>query len=89
MRSRRSGSACYLSRRAGTDGIQEGDPAKAADIIVSLAHSEEVPLRLPLGAEAVQRLSAAYRRSLDEVGRWAELACSADFAGVPASQRPI
>ncbi|WP_328394977.1 SDR family NAD(P)-dependent oxidoreductase [Nocardia sp. NBC_00416] len=34
---------------AGADGIQEDDPVRAADIIVRLAHSEDVPLRLPLG----------------------------------------
>ncbi|GAA3469506.1 SDR family NAD(P)-dependent oxidoreductase [Nonomuraea roseola] len=74
---------------AGTDGHQEGDPARAAEIIVSLAHGDEVPLRLPLGREAVERLSGAYRRGLDEVERWAEIARSADFEGVPASARPI
>ncbi|MDA0636455.1 SDR family NAD(P)-dependent oxidoreductase [Nonomuraea sp. MCN248] len=74
---------------AGTDGRQEGDPARAAEIIVSLAHGEEVPLRLPLGREAVERISHAYRRGLEEVEQWAETARSADFAGVPASVRPI
>jgi NAD(P)-dependent dehydrogenase (short-subunit alcohol dehydrogenase family) len=74
---------------AGADGIQEGDPAKAAQIIVSLAHSDEVPLRLPLGAEAVRRVTAAYQRGLDEVARWADLARSADFPDVAASVRPI
>jgi len=74
---------------AGADGLQEGDPARAAEIIVSLAHSAEVPLRLPLGREAVERISGAYRRSLAEVERWAETARGADFAGVPASVRPI
>ncbi len=74
---------------AGADGRQEGDPAKAAQIIVSLAHSEEVPLRLPLGAEAVQRVTATYQRGLDEVAQWAELARSADFADAVASVRPV
>jgi NAD(P)-dependent dehydrogenase (short-subunit alcohol dehydrogenase family) len=74
---------------ADADGIQEGDPVKAAEIIVSLVHSEDVPLRLPLGAEAVERLTAAYRRGLDGVGQWAEVARSADFTGVAASVRPI
>lgn len=71
------------------DGLQEGDPVKAAQIIVSLAHSEQVPLRLPLGAEAVERLTATYRRGLDEVNQWADLARSADFTDAPASLRPI
>jgi NAD(P)-dependent dehydrogenase (short-subunit alcohol dehydrogenase family) len=74
---------------AGADGRQEGDPARAAEIIVSLVHSDEVPLRLPLGHEAVERISGAYRRGLDEVERWAETARSADFEDVPASVRPI
>lgn len=74
---------------AGVDGIQEGDPAKAAEIIVSLAHADEVPLRLPLGGEAVERLAATYRRGLDDVDRWAEVARSADFADASASTRPI
>jgi NAD(P)-dependent dehydrogenase (short-subunit alcohol dehydrogenase family) len=81
--------AAVRADMAGTDGTQEGDPAKAADIIVSLVHAEEVPLRLPLGAEAVARLTAAYQRGLDGVGQWAELARSADFTGVAAAVRPI
>ncbi|MCF4123400.1 SDR family NAD(P)-dependent oxidoreductase [Antribacter sp. KLBMP9083] len=74
---------------AGADGAQEGDPARAAEIIVSLVHSDKVPLRLPLGREAVERIAGAYRRGLDEVERWAETARSADLEGVPASDRPI
>ncbi|MCX8560370.1 SDR family NAD(P)-dependent oxidoreductase [Mycolicibacterium mucogenicum] len=74
---------------AGADGKQEGDPVAAAEIIVSLVRSEDVPLRLPLGAEAVERLTATYQRGLDEVGRWATLARSADFADAAASSRPI
>ena len=74
---------------AGADGVQEGDPVRAAAIIVSLAHADQVPLRLPLGAEAVERVSGAYRRGLAEVAQWAELARSADFDDVPVSSRPI
>ncbi|GAA3240141.1 SDR family NAD(P)-dependent oxidoreductase [Nonomuraea helvata] len=55
---------------------QEGDPARAAEIIVSLVHGEEVPLRLPLGREAVERISGVYRRGLEDVERWAETARS-------------
>ncbi|MBS1674419.1 MAG: SDR family NAD(P)-dependent oxidoreductase [Actinobacteria bacterium] len=74
---------------SGADGLQEGDPARAARIIADLAHAETVPLRLPLGAEAVLRLSAAYERSLEGVREWAELARSADFPGVAASSRAV
>lgn len=74
---------------AGADGIQEGDPAKAAQIIAAMVRSAEVPLRLPLGAEAVARLTAAYQRGLDEVARLTELARSADFSDAAAAVRPI
>ncbi|MET8333982.1 hypothetical protein ABZV14_12120 [Streptosporangium canum] len=56
---------------------------------LTAAHSDEVPLRLPLGREAVERISGVYRRGLEEVERWAETARGADFEGVPASVRPI
>lgn len=81
--------AAVRADMAGADGKQEGDPAAAAQIIVSLVCSEDVPLRLPLGAEAVERLTAGYQRGLDEVARWAALARSADFADSAASSRPI
>jgi NAD(P)-dependent dehydrogenase (short-subunit alcohol dehydrogenase family) len=70
-------------------GRQEGDPDRAARIIARLVHGDDVPLRLPLGEEAVRRLSAAYRRDLAEVERWAETARSADFDGMAASVRPV
>ncbi|MFB8004165.1 SDR family NAD(P)-dependent oxidoreductase [Nocardia sp. NPDC056000] len=74
---------------AGADGVQEGDPVRAAGIIVRLAHSDNVPLRLPLGQEAVERLSGVYRRGLAEVERWAEIARSADFDDAVSAVRPV
>jgi hypothetical protein len=76
---------------ADADGRQEGDPDRAAQIITSLVHGDELPLRLPLGAEAVERISGSYRRGLHDVTRWADTARAADFpefAGI-ASARPI
>ena len=81
--------AAVRADMAGADGKQEGDPVAAAQIIVSLVRSEEVPLRLPLGAEAVERLTTTYQRGLDDVARWTELARSADFADSAVSSRPI
>lgn len=71
------------------DGKQEGDPARAADIIRSLVDAESAPLRVPLGREAVRRLAAAYRRGLEELDTIAALSESADFPGVPESVRPV
>jgi short-subunit dehydrogenase len=73
----------------GADGVQEGDPARAAVILADLAHAEEVPLRLPLGAEAVTRISATYKRGLDGVRAWAEVARSTDHPDVAPSVRAV
>ncbi|GAA2275245.1 oxidoreductase [Nonomuraea roseoviolacea subsp. roseoviolacea] len=81
--------AAVRADMAGADGLQEGDPARAAEIIVSLAHGDEVPLRLPLGREAVERISGVYRRGLEEVERWAPIARRADFPDAPSSVRPV
>ncbi len=78
-----------LRDMAAADGVQEGDPEKAAQIITSLVHSENVPLRLPLGKEAVERVSASYRKNLAEVCVWADLARSADFADAAGPVRPF
>src|ERR1043165_1604019 len=67
---------------AGADSRQEGDPVRAAAIIASVVGSEDVPLRLPLGAEAVARISGVHRRGLAEVEKWASVAPSADFDDV-------
>lgn len=82
--------AAVRADMAGADGIQEGDPERATATIVDLVHSDDVPpLRLPLGAEAVERISTSYRANLDEVLRWADTARATDFPDVPTSSRPI
>lgn len=72
---------------AAADGVQEGDPDRAAAVIRRLLDSPEAPLRLPLGAEAVRSLTTTYQQSLDEVRRWSQLSESADFPDAPASVR--
>lgn len=74
---------------AQVDGVQEGDPAKAAQVIVDVARGDDVPLRLPLGAEAVQRIGAGYRANLAALEKWADVARSTDFADAAPSVRPV
>ncbi|MEU6248755.1 SDR family NAD(P)-dependent oxidoreductase [Glycomyces sp. NPDC047010] len=81
--------AAVRADMASVAGRQEGDPDKAARIILDLVATDDLPLRLPLGAEAVQRLYAAHQHGLDEVARLADLARSADFDGVAPSVRPV
>jgi NAD(P)-dependent dehydrogenase (short-subunit alcohol dehydrogenase family) len=71
-------------------GRQEGDPDRAAAVIVDLVHgAEPLPLRLPLGAEAVERISKVYERNLAAIAPWAELARSTDFPDAVRAARPF
>ncbi|WP_227984205.1 SDR family NAD(P)-dependent oxidoreductase [Nocardia spumae] len=77
-----------------SDGHQEGDPARAAQIITDvvtdgLADGAELPLRLPLGAEAVATIRAAHERGIAYAERFAELARRADFPDAVPTVRSV
>lgn len=72
---------------AEADGIQEGDPHRAARVIRNMLDTADAPLRLPLGAEAVRNLTRVYQRALDDVQKWADVSESADFPGLPPATR--
>ncbi|MET0133976.1 MAG: oxidoreductase [Kibdelosporangium sp.] len=61
------------------DGRQPGDPARAAKIIVDVVGLAEPPLRLLLGADAVQFADVASRARAAEAERWADVSRSAVF----------
>ncbi|WP_410791145.1 SDR family NAD(P)-dependent oxidoreductase [Kribbella sp. C-35] len=75
------------SNMAEADGIQEGDPDRAAHAIRDILDAPDAPLRLPLGAEAVRNLTRVYQRDLDDVQKWATVSQSADFPGLPPAAR--
>ena len=62
------------------DGRQEGDPSKIADVIVQLANSEEVPLRLILGVDAEKRVQGAEDARASEAAQWRHVTQSTVFA---------
>jgi NAD(P)-dependent dehydrogenase (short-subunit alcohol dehydrogenase family) len=73
-------------RQADYNGKQPGDPARAAQAILTLADLADPPLRLPLGSDAVTILKAADTRRLAELDHWLDLSTSTDFpadAGEP------
>jgi NAD(P)-dependent dehydrogenase (short-subunit alcohol dehydrogenase family) len=72
---------------AEADGIQEGDPERAAAVIRQVLDASDAPLRLPLGAEAVRNLRRAYTYALDDVVKWTQASESADFPGVSPAVR--
>ncbi len=62
------------------DGSQEGDPRRAAEAIVSALDAPEPPLRLALGADAVEAIRGSLEGRLDELARWEDLSRSTAFA---------
>ncbi|GLY51059.1 oxidoreductase [Lentzea sp. NBRC 102530] len=62
-----------------TDGVQPGDPARGARVVVDVVGSEAPPRRLVLGAAAVETVLAAEARRSAETREWTEVSASADF----------
>ena len=56
-----------------------GDPARAAKIILDIVQLDEPPLRLLLGARAVESAENASKTRAAEAEKWAEVGRSADF----------
>jgi NAD(P)-dependent dehydrogenase (short-subunit alcohol dehydrogenase family) len=60
-------------------GDEPGDPARAAAIIADLVNLDEPPLRLLLGAGAVEAAAKSSAERAAEAERWAAVSRSADF----------
>lgn len=54
----------------GYSGAQAGDPAKGAKLIVEMVHTENPPLRLPLGQQAIDRIRAKITHFQQEIATW-------------------
>ncbi len=61
------------------EGRSEGDPQKIADIIVQLANSDDVPVRLILGVDAEKRVHRAEAARASEAEKWRHLTVSTVF----------
>ncbi len=55
-----------------------GDPAKVAQVVLTVADLDEPPLRLLLGTDAYTHGRAAWARRLEEDERWQHLSLSTD-----------
>jgi ribosomal protein L31E len=58
------------------EGRAEGDPRKIADVIVRLANSDDVPMRLILGVDAEQRAQRAEAARAIKAEKWRHLTVS-------------
>jgi NAD(P)-dependent dehydrogenase (short-subunit alcohol dehydrogenase family) len=56
-----------------------GDPERAAEILVQVAHSTNPPSHLPLGVNATEMSLDYSRRQIDEATAWEAVSRSADF----------
>ena len=61
------------------NGVQPGDPAKAAAAILRLASLDEPPLRLLLGSDAARAAEEAERARSEADKKWRQLTESTDF----------
>jgi len=57
----------------GNDGVQPGDPAKAAQAILAALDADEPPLRLVLGADAIGTIESRLERVTAELTAWRAL----------------
>lgn len=62
------------------DGVQPGDPARGAAAIVETVHDPDAPLRLPLGAQAVDRIRDKLERQLADLDAVAARSLSTAYA---------
>ncbi|GCE10081.1 oxidoreductase [Dictyobacter aurantiacus] len=60
-------------------GKEPGDPAKAAQAIITIANEAQPPLRLVLGKDALKVARLVDQAKLAETDRWADLSSSTNF----------
>jgi short-subunit dehydrogenase len=66
-------------RYLAANGMQPGDPDKAAEILISLAENNDPPVHLLLGADAYIRAAKKIEDMKKEMGDWQQVTLSADF----------
>jgi NAD(P)-dependent dehydrogenase (short-subunit alcohol dehydrogenase family) len=69
----------FLKILGGFEGRWESDPPKIADVILQLANSDEVPVRLILGVDAEKRVLQAEAARAREAEKWRFLTVSKVF----------
>jgi len=60
-------------------GRQIGDPDRAAQAILKLVRSEQPPIHLLLGTDALRRARAKIDTVIEEMDRWEEVTRETDF----------
>jgi NAD(P)-dependent dehydrogenase (short-subunit alcohol dehydrogenase family) len=63
------------------DGKQPGDPVKAAEAMIQAVESENPPLRLALGADAISAIATKLESVQTELDTWREVGTNTAFEG--------
>jgi NAD(P)-dependent dehydrogenase (short-subunit alcohol dehydrogenase family) len=71
------------------NGIQPGDPVKAAFVILYITSLDQPPLRLLLGSDAVHTVEQSDIARLEADRKWRNLSLSTDFEASDGSILPI
>lgn len=66
------------------DGKQPGDPRKAVKAIIKAVESENPPLRLPLGEDAISAIEAELENVRRDIAPWREVGVNTAFEGMKA-----
>ncbi|NUS11536.1 MAG: SDR family NAD(P)-dependent oxidoreductase [Streptomyces sp.] len=64
---------------AGGDGVQPGDPAKAAALILAALDADETPLRLPLGSDGIDAVLGHLDQVRGDIAGWEKQARATTF----------
>ncbi|GAA1827209.1 oxidoreductase [Pseudonocardia ailaonensis] len=67
------------ANRRAADGNQLGDPAKAAEAVLSIAGAPDAPVHLVLGSDALRLVGSARTEVDEEIERWADLSRTTDI----------
>lgn len=66
-------------------GNQPGDPKKLAEVVITLANTENPPVHLPVGKDAVAAFRTKMAKAEQEITTWEALSSSTDHVQVVAS----
>ncbi|MBL6750263.1 MAG: SDR family NAD(P)-dependent oxidoreductase [Nevskia sp.] len=69
-----------VSRLGKLSGHQAGDPARGAAVIMQAALSDDPPLHLVVGRDAIERARAKLQRLAADIDRWETVGSTTDFA---------
>lgn len=64
-----------------THGTQQGDPDRAAHVIIATVTGDRAPFRLLLGTDAIKIVRDELQERIDEINEWAPVSATTDFAG--------